>query len=298
MNERTGLTVEETAAAKINLALHVTGQRSDGYHLIDTLVTFAAFGDRLSFALAENDAFVVSGPFAEGLPVDDDPATGNLVLKARNALRQIARDCGVDAPAAKIHLEKHLPPSSGIGGGSADAAATLRGLQRLWHFDCPADALQQCAVKLGADVPMCLSGKPLVAQGIGDEIAPVDRFPSLALVLVNPLVQVSTPAIFKALANKNNGPILQQERPSSPGQWFALIEESRNDLSDPARQVAREIDDVIDAIARTDAMITRMSGSGATCFGIYRDFSAALNAARQIQINRPGWFVRATQTSA
>uniref|UniRef100_UPI0028B0566C 4-(cytidine 5'-diphospho)-2-C-methyl-D-erythritol kinase n=1 Tax=Shinella sp. TaxID=1870904 RepID=UPI0028B0566C len=175
-----GFAVVEQAAAKINLALPVVGQRDDGYHLLDSLVTFTQFGDRLSFSPAAEDRFTISGRFGAVLDADGD----NLVTRARDWLRAALAERGQPAPPVHIHLEKNLPIASGIGGGSADAAATLRGLVRLWQGRLPPDVLHALSVGLGADVPMCLAGHPLIARGIGEDITPV-VLPAMPVVLGN-----------------------------------------------------------------------------------------------------------------
>lgn len=285
----------ETAFAKINLALHVTGQRGDGYHLLDTLVTFADSGDRLTFAEAEVDSFSLSGAYADSLLSDPDPG-GNLVLKARDALRDWMRAEGRAAPPVQIHLEKNLPVASGIGGGSADAAAVLRGLCRLWHVAPPKGVLQALSVPLGADVPMCLVSRPLIARGIGEKITRI-TLPPLFMLLANPLVPVSTPQIFRLLTEKNN--------PAMPAGLDDLTEATlhrlmplRNDLQPPAEALEPAITRLLAEIADTGARVSRMSGSGATCFGLY-DSAAALEKARAaLQKRHPGWFLLATRSRA
>ncbi|AJY45294.1 4-(cytidine 5'-diphospho)-2-C-methyl-D-erythritol kinase [Martelella endophytica] len=288
------MTVHEFAPAKVNLALHVTGRRDDGYHLLDTLVTFASIGDRLTFESADADGFSLSGRFAGPLPRDDDAITGNLVLKARNLLRLLARETGQASDPVHIHLEKNLPPASGIGGGSADAAATLRGLCRLWSLDCSSDTLQRLGLSLGADVPMCLESRPLTARGIGEDIRIAAGLPALSLVLVNPLVPVSTPTIFAALESRHNPPL--GALPETAGGWMALIAASRNDLQPAACQAEPVIGDVLAALSAAGATIARMSGSGATCFGLFADMNHAEIAAATIAGAHPDWFVAASST--
>lgn len=278
--------ITEEARAKINLALHVTGQRPDGYHLLDMLVTFAAHGDRLSFASSQADAFTLSGRFAGTLA--GDSAT-NLVLKARDLLREAV---GAIALPVQIHLEKNLPIASGIGGGSADAAATLRGLMRLWGATLPKEALAALALKLGADVPMCLESRPLIARGIGEEIEPVADLPAFAMVLANPMKGVSTPDVFRRLTTKNN-PALALPR---TGDWLAAIAAARNDLEPPARELVPEIGEISAMLETCGALMTRMSGSGATCFGIFANMGAAQEAAGTLHDNRPDWYFQATET--
>lgn len=284
------MTVE--ASAKINLALHVTGRRGDGYHLLDTLVTFTEFGDRLTFADSDADRFTLSGRFGDDVPRGDDADTGNLVLKARNLLRAQAAATGQPAPPVHIHLEKRLPPASGIGGGSADAAATLKGLARLWGL--AGDIPPALALTLGADVPMCLLGRPLVARGIGEKLTPAHGFPDLFLVLANPLRHVSTPAVFKALEQRDNPPLFDGAMPQEAASWLALLQSARNDLQLPASRIAPLIHAVSDALAAAGATLVRMSGSGATCFGLYPDQADADAAARNLAAAFPEWFIVAT----
>lgn len=288
--------IHEHAPAKINLALHVTGQRADGYHLLDTLVTFADAGDRLTFAESEQDTFSVSGRFSAGLPTDSTVKTGNLVLRARDLLRADMQVQGQAAPPVHIHLEKNLPIASGIGGGSADAAATLRGLMRLWNLSVEPDALLQIALALGADVPMCLQSRPLVARGIGEDLRLLTGFPKLNLLLVNPLVEVSTPAIFKLLTDKNNPPLALPADGAAEADWIATLQGARNDLQPPAEGLASQITQTLDRLRSTGPLVARMSGSGATCFGVYRN-AADCNAARAVlEAARPQWYLQTTQT--
>lgn len=276
----------EEARAKINLALHVTGQRPDGYHLLDMLVTFADHGDRLGFMRSPADKFTLSGRFGGTLAGDGGT---NLVLKARDLLRETV---GALAFPVHIHLEKNLPIASGIGGGSADAAATLRGLIRLWGATLPRETLATLALRLGADVPMCLESRPLIARGIGEEIEPVPELPAFAMVLANPLKGVSTPEVFRRLTIKNN-PALSL--PETAG-WLAAIDAARNDLEPPARQIVPEIAVISTMLQARGALLTRMSGSGATYFGIFATIAAARHAAAALHDERPDWYFQATET--
>ena len=182
MNVLTHAGVEMRAPAKVNLALHVTGRRSDGYHELSTLVVFTEFGDRVAAIPAETDRFEVTGPYAADVPGGPD----NLVVKARDLLRE---HCGNAASAVAITLRKNLPVSSGVGGGSSDAAATVRALVRLWAIEMTEGEIARLALRLGADVPMCLAARPLVAHGIGEDIRHLDAVARLPLVLANPMVQ-------------------------------------------------------------------------------------------------------------
>lgn len=277
----------ELAPAKINLALHVTGRRADGYHLLETLVVFAEFGDRITVAASGEDGFFVDGPFAGAVPRD----AGNLVLRARDALR-----AAYPAPAAQpvsISLEKHLPVASGIGGGSSDAAATLRALARLWRIPADGAALARLALPLGADLPMCLAGHPLIARGIGEKLDPVRHFPALPMVLVNPGVAVETPKVFRALASRENPPLAPLDTADTVLDWLGA---SRNDLEPAAMSIEPSIAAVLAVLRRSGAAFARMSGSGATCFGIFDTTSAASRAAAAISAEHPNWFSAATMT--
>ncbi|WP_327205998.1 4-(cytidine 5'-diphospho)-2-C-methyl-D-erythritol kinase [Rhizobium beringeri] len=282
--------ITEEARAKINLALHVTGQRPDGYHLLDMLVTFADHGDRLDFMRSPADEFSLSGRFGETLA--DDGGT-NLVLKARDLLREAI---GPLAFPVHIHLEKNLPVASGIGGGSADAAATLRGLMRLWGLSLPQEALAALALKLGADVPMCLESRPLIARGIGEKIEPVPDLPAFAMVLANPLKGVSTPEVFRRLATKNNPGLSLSPSRLQAADWLAAIAAARNDLEPSARELVPEITAITALLQAHGALLTRMSGSGATCFGIFATMTDAEDAAAALHGARPDWYFQATET--
>ncbi|MEO4043526.1 4-(cytidine 5'-diphospho)-2-C-methyl-D-erythritol kinase [Hoeflea sp. CAU 1731] len=277
--------IEEFAPAKINLCLHVTGQREDGYHLLETIVMFADIGDRVFVEAAPEDRFSLSGRFAPEL----DAAHDNIVVRARDSLRDAFPE--ITRPVS-IHLEKNLPVASGIGGGSADAAACLRALRALWRIPENAD-LAAVALKLGADVPMCLAGQPLVARGIGERIALLPSVAPIPIVLVNPLSGVSTPEIFSRLASKTN-PVIS-EIPSISGfqQLIKFLKGLRNDLEIPARTIAPEIDTINRALQDTGAALARMSGSGATCFGLYPPLEDAQSAASELQRRFPRWYVAA-----
>lgn len=282
--------IVEAAPAKINLALHVTGRRADGYHLLQSLVSFTRAGDVLRLAPAEADRLTIDGPFAADLPGPGDGQ--NLVERARDALRALAQARGLPAPPVALTLTKNLPVASGIGGGSADAAAALRGLARLWGM--PRDALPALALPLGADVPMCLSARPLVASGIGETLAPV-AMPALCLLLVNPLKPVATPVVFRALERRDNAPFAL---PATVADWPALIAGFRNDLEAPAIRVEPAIATVLAALSATGARLARMSGSGATCFALFDDAAGAEKAAATLRRAHPDWYIEATETAA
>lgn len=278
----------EHAPAKINLALHVTGRRADGYHLLESLAVFTEFGDRVVIAPAAEDGFAVTGPFAGNVPLD----AGNLVIRARDALRQANP---AFATPVCITLEKNLPIASGIGGGSSDAAAVLRALARHWRTNTDLSAL---GAKLGADIPMCLAAHPLIARGIGEIIEPVADFPALPLVLVNPGIAVSTPEVFRALANRENPPLPPLPSRLDLPSIVDWLRATRNDLEAPAKALAPVIGEALDALDRAGGVFARMSGSGATCFGLFETTSQADAAAKAIRQAQPGWFVAATMTVA
>ena len=275
------MATEAFAPAKVNLTLHITGRRADGYHLLDSLVAFAAVGDRIRAQPADALGLTVTGPAAQGLTTGPD----NLVLRA-------ARLIG-NGRGATLTLHKVLPTAAGLGGGSADAAATLRALADLWHIAMPTpDAI----LGLGADVPVCLAGRPARMSGIGDQITPLAAaLPPAALVLVNPGQALSTAAVFTALARHDHPPM----PPSLPSfadaaTLAAFLAAMRNDLETPAIRLAPVIAEVRAALAaQPGCLLARMSGSGATCFGLFADHSAAETAARKITRDAPHWWVAA-----
>ena len=273
------MTTEVFAAAKINLTLHVTGRRDDGYHLLDSLVVFAGVGDRLRLVPAPATQLTVGGPFAAGVPLDQS----NLVLRAAALM---------DGPPVAIHLDKCLPPASGIGGGSADAAATLRGLAELgWRENGP--DFEGAVLGLGADVPVCLAGRPCRMEGIGERLSPAPALPPVWLVLVNPGCPVPTGAVFAALQGRFGAGMgaLPKGFADAPGLAGWLLTQ-RNDLQPPALTLAPPVADALAALAGVPGcLVARMSGSGGTCFGLFADEVAARAAAARIKAAEPGWWV-------
>ncbi|HUB13332.1 MAG TPA: 4-(cytidine 5'-diphospho)-2-C-methyl-D-erythritol kinase [Acetobacteraceae bacterium] len=270
------------APAKLNLYLHVLGRRSDGYHLLDSLVAFAACGDLLHATNAATLSLTIQGPFAAGLSASDD----NLVLRAAHALAAEARI----APRAALILEKRLPIASGIGGGSADAAATLRLLSRLWDLTLEPNVLDRVAASLGADVPVCLHSRPVRMGGIGEVLRPAPRLPPCSVLLVNPGVPVATAAVFRARTGAFSAPADLPAEWATPANMAAVLTPLRNDLEEPACTLCPEIRSVLAIIgAQPGCLLARMSGSGATGFGLFLDHSVAQRAAGRIA--RPGWWV-------
>lgn len=276
--------LEELAPAKVNLSLRITGRRADGYHLLDSIVAFTDFGDTVSVGAAEALSLTVDGPHADGVPTDDS----NLVLRAARAL---ATATGVDSGAA-IRLTKALPSAGGIGGGSSDAAATLRLLCRLWDVSPSRTALSEIALKLGADVPVCLERRPRHMSGIGEKLGVLPPFPKAGILLANPGLPCPTPAVFKA----RSGPFSTPGMPMMPGHsahaLARALARERNDLTEAAVAVCPEIREVLSALRDAPGtLLYRMSGSGATCFGLYETPEKARLAADRVA--RDGWWVAA-----
>ena len=280
--------LRDLAWAKVNLFLHVVGRRADGYHLLDSLAVFPAIGDVLHGAADAGLSLSVGGPFGARLANEAD----NLVLRAA---RRLAAATGYTG-GARLVLEKHLPVASGIGGGSADAAATLRLLARLWGVAVPAGL----ALELGADVPVCLASQPARMGGIGEVLGAAPGLPDFGLVLANPGVAVATPDVFKARAAAGAGfsptaalPAGWPNAAAMAGDLAAL----HNDLQDAAVVLCPPIAAVLDALAALPgALLTRMSGSGATCFALFADGDAARHAAATMV--QPGWWVWGGEGSA
>lgn len=276
--------VIEDAWAKVNLTLQITGRRADGYHELNSLVVFAELGDRLRLAPAERLDLTVEGPFADPLRGSED----NLVLRAARAL---AERTGVRLGAA-MTLTKVLPVASGIGGGSADASATLRGLLRLWDLGLPDQELYALALSLGADVPVCLRAESVVMSGVGERLAPVPALPPLWLLLVNPGVAVATADVFAGLGAAFRPlpePVLP---PIGLGAFVDWLAARPNDLQAPACRLAPQVGDVLAALTGLpDCLLARMSGSGATCFGLFESETGAGSAAAEVTQRYPDWWV-------
>lgn len=285
-NGRRPRTVREAAPAKVNLFLHLVGRRPDGYHLLDGLVAFTAFGDRVEVTPADDLSIAVDGPFAAQVPADGS----NLALKAAVALRELGRS----GEGAHIRLEKRVPVAAGLGGGSGDAAAVLRALTRLWRWPRDHD-LHDLAASLGADVPMCLAGMPARIAGIGDRLSPCASFPSLPILLVNPGIPLGTPEVFRARKGDWR-PALPAFATDDADGLLAALADTGNDLADAARALAPAVGTVLERLSTAPGCrLARMSGSGATCFGIFTDAGDATRAARRLRREQPGWWVAATR---
>jgi len=273
------MTVEAFAPAKINLTLHVTGQRDDGYHLLDSLVVFAEIGDRIWLTPGDVLSLDISGEFAAGVPTDN-----------RNLIWRAAEGVGW---SGQVALEKNLPHGAGIGGGSSDAATVLKSLAAQGF-----PAADGFSLSLGADVPVCMSALASRMRGIGEQVTPV-ALPKLPALLVNPGVQVPTGAVFSTMETRDNPPMPSIIPDFSTPQDCAIwLSEQRNDLQVPAIGAAPQIKQVLSALDSTrDVLLTRMSGSGATCFALYPTLKAAHFAAYEIADGYADWWSYATELS-
>jgi 4-diphosphocytidyl-2-C-methyl-D-erythritol kinase len=277
--------VIERAHAKLNLALHIIGRRADGYHELDSIVAFADFADVLTISPATRVSIDVAGPFADGLPHDDR----NSVVAAWRQLDIFLRDKGAALAPVKFHLEKNLPIAAGIGGGSADAAAALRGLVRYSGLSISPQDLSEIALQLGADMPICLIQKSSRMRGIGEIVSPIDIDLPSGIVLVNPRIPTPTSKVFESL-NLQCGQSFGTEIGNDHD-----IQSWRNDLTAPAMTLVPEIADIIGSLnSQPDIICSRMSGSGATCFGLFESYEKAQSAADAIAEKRPNWWVVAT----
>jgi 4-diphosphocytidyl-2-C-methyl-D-erythritol kinase len=275
----------ETAYAKVNVALHVRARRDDGYHALESLFVFAEHGDRLEGEASDDAAIdlLIDGPFGAGL----EAGPGNLVMRAARALQSwLGQQRG-----AVIRLTKNLPVASGIGGGSADAAAALRLLVRLWDVRIEPEELAALALDLGSDVPACVASVTQLVTGRGEHLArhAVDGLEGLPMLLVNPGVAVSTARVFAGWDRQDRGPL-------DAGSLDALIDMGRNDLENPAILAEPVIAKVLTALDGAEGrLLARMSGSGATCFALFADAAAMARAAAAIAAAHPGWWVMETR---
>jgi len=267
------------APAKINLHLHVTGRRADGYHLLDSLVAFAGVGDTIEFSEADELNLSISGPEADRLAAEPD----NLVLRAA---RLLAQDSKIK-PTGQLLLRKHLPIASGIGGGSADAAATLRLLAQVWNIDADLPSL---AARLGADVPVCIASQAALMQGIGEILHPAPQIPEVGIVLANPRVTLPTAAVFKARSGAYSAAAQLPTAWPDARAMAASLAQLANDLEAPAISLCPPVADVLTALgALPGALLARMSGSGASCFALFDTPAAAARAAATLPQNWWRW---------
>jgi 4-diphosphocytidyl-2-C-methyl-D-erythritol kinase len=280
-DQRSSGSDSEFAPAKINLFLHVTGKREDGYHLLDSLAVFAGIADQITYAPSDTLTLAVTGPFAAPLVNEPD----NLVLRAA---RMLAADSGID-PLGALILNKQVPVASGVGGGSADAAAALRLLCRVWGLNPTVAALERIAASLGADVPVCLRNRPARMRGVGERLTAAPSLPPYGLVLVNPGVPLSTVSVFRARTGGYSPEARLPDGWATTEMMARSLSGLTNDLEAPAISLAPAIRDVLRALTGTSGcLLARMSGSGATCFGLFGDVRKAEAAAGEL--SGRGWW--------
>ena len=275
--------ISERAPAKINLFLHVGERRADGFHPLQSLAVFTDMGDVLSVEAAPELSLTVEGPFAPGLQGESD----NLVLRAARAL---------GTQGARLTLTKNLPVASGIGGGSADAAAALRGLNQVWNAGKDSGALCEIAAALGSDIPVCVPSAASFMEGRGEILRQPQSMPRIPMLLVNPGVAVPTKDVFASLKERSGVEMaLPRGRFGDTADLLRFLDTTRNDLEAPAVALQPVIAEVLAAIrALPGALLVRMSGSGATCFGIFADDNACVRAAEILKGSAPAWWVAAT----
>ena len=274
------------APAKLNLALHVVGRRADGFHVLESVVAFALVHDTITVSPSPEFDLTVDGPFAKVL---EEEADRNLVIRAARALAAIASW----PSGAAIRLTKRLPVASGIGGGSSDAAATLRALAELWELAPSTIENPEITAALGADVPVCVSARTAMMTGVGERVTPLSPVPTVPVVLANPGVPVSTPAVFGARRATFRPRGLVPPAAVTAGGLARWIGETANDLTEPAMAVEPAVADVLEHLnALPGALVARLSGSGATAFALFETAAAATAAARHLAAARPGWWIR------
>jgi 4-diphosphocytidyl-2-C-methyl-D-erythritol kinase len=287
--------IEVLAPAKLNLFLHITGRRDDGFHLLESLFVFCDFGDRLTISEAPGFGLTVTGPFepimAELCPDEND----NLILKAAKKLANFVESKGGVVFPVQIDLEKNIPIAAGVGGGSSDAAMVLKALIDLWGVEVSTNELHTLALQLGADVPAALSLEPKWVTGIGDKVEHVEALPSFYVVLVNPCVPLSTPDVFNAFAGEGSGfdeakdPLISF---SDLATLKAYLASTKNSLEKTATNLEPVIGDVLESLSnQQQCLLSRMSGSGPTCFGVFEGFAEAQEALEAIESKHPDWWV-------
>lgn len=275
------------APAKVNLFLHITGKH-EGYHTLQTMCFFPSIGDHLIVSkrmpFASGDELAISGPFSSVLPQDSEQ---NLIIKVLRKLREEHQ-----IPYYSIHLQKRLPIAAGLGGGSADIGAVLRVISHDTGIDFSDEPYSSTLAALGADIPACYLSKPLLAEGIGDEIFQWGEMPDFGILLVNSLSPLSTKEVYERNSQFTTAAMLSE--PKSKAGWISLMKTTQNDLQMVADSIVPEISEIVDMLEETDGnIIARMSGSGATCFGIYPSLVEATLAEAKIRSMQPKWWVQA-----
>lgn len=279
--------IDVPSPAKINLSLAVIDQRVDGYHELESIITFADIADTITASAADTLSLTVEGPFEDRVPIE-----GNLILRAAKLLQQASGT----HKGASLHLRKTIPVEAGLGGGSSNAAITLRLLLELWGLKLDDDVMSDIALSLGADVPVCYVGVPALIRGIGETITPVKALPSFSMVLVNPMVPLSTVNVFKRGFARFSESSLEQ-MPEKEKDWLPFLLKGENDLEANAKSLVPEIWQVLDMLRSFEGCeLARMSGSGATCFAIFSSDALAQEAATQLAEESPGWWVQACKS--
>ncbi len=276
------------APAKINLYLHITGMRDDGFHLLDSLIAFTKFGDEITVEPSDEITITSHGPYASGMPIGEE----NLMMRIARKLQKFA---STDTGAA-IHVEKNIPVSAGVGGGSADAIAVMRGLIELWGLKISDDQIYQLTLELGTDLPVCYFGKSAFVNGIGENIHPASPLPDCGILLINPNVTLSTPVVFE---NRKGGYSPEDsfidKKINSPEKLAQLLDERCNDLTPAAKQLVPIIGEVLNILKRSpECLAYKMSGSGATCWGLFKNLADAERAALALNQERPDWWIMPT----
>ena len=272
------------APAKLNLYLHVTGRRADGYHTLDSLVVFTEIGDSLSVQKSDTLSLEIVGPFA---PVLAGHEEDNLVLKAARLLAEAANQPAL----AEISLNKRLPVAAGLGGGSADAAAALKALMTLWDISRKTIDLATIAISLGADVPVCMAAQPSFIGGVGERISPCPVLPQLGLLLINPGFGLATVDAFSAYSKPFSPAANFRAAPSSVAEFVGILAQRRNDLTTDVVSLCPPVGDILATLESiSSCRLARMTGSGATCFGLFDTFSAAERAAATLA-HRDWWIM-------
>ncbi len=278
------------APAKVNLALHIIGRRTDGYHLLESLVVFPDIVDHLTFENAPDFSLVLDGPYIDGLiNLNQQDHIIKIALDKFSQTQQITNQ------GVRIHLTKNLPISSGIGGGSSDAATTLLALNQLWQCHLQQEALEKIAIMIGADVPVCLTKKPTIISGIGEKLSNLSSFPSGAIVLVNSNKLLSTPKVFANLKNSQNAALPEiSDNFSDFSTLMNWLSKTRNDLESSAIELEPEIQTIkLELLNQKHCEIARMSGSGATYFGLFQNYEDAQQACQNLQKKYPNWWIKA-----
>ena len=271
------------ANAKINLSLHVTGKLPNGFHEIDSLVVFTGFGDTLELEPAESFSLSTRGPYSKALPQPSE----NIILSALRLLEE-------RGTCFRVNLEKSIPVSAGLGGGSVNAALALRLASD--YLKCPLPTDIRKITSIGSDLPVCLTGKPSMVSGLGEKITVLDSFPEFPLLLVNPNKPVQTQDVYKGLTKVNNSSQTPFPALGSKNDIISWIRDQRNDLEPPALQLCPEIKDILSRLQDQEGcLVARMSGSGGTCFGIFQTAEQVSVAAKTIKQLEPGWWIQPTR---